>query len=113
MKTLEQIKEFVKGTAINTVYTPQDDYPFFFLGEESVGWGEYIDFNTFDPFYLLGFTENVYRIEVSQAYYKEHGYDVDGEITDIFHKSETLTEALDKVKALTPEIEITFYPNVS
>lgn len=107
MKTIQEIKDFIKGTVVHSVRTPGADYPFYFLGEESMGWAEYIDFSNFDPFFTLGFIENSHNIEVPDEVYEAHGgYGVDDDINSIFYSGKNLTEAFEAVKALDPAIVI-------
>ena len=63
MKTLAEIKSLVEGTVITEVYSDSLEYPYFFLGDECLGWAEYVDLSNFDIFELLGFKQETYRLE--------------------------------------------------
>ena len=105
-KTLEEITEFVAGTVIRELYEPEGDYPYYFLGEQSIGWGEYIDFSNFNPFELLGFKQVRYDIEVPEEYYDEHGYDIDSDISMEINRGDSFTDIINHIKALNPVITI-------
>jgi hypothetical protein len=63
MKTLAEIKNLVGDTVITEVYSDSLEYPYFFLGDECLGWAEYVDLSNFDIFELLGFKQETYRLE--------------------------------------------------
>lgn len=106
-KTLEEVQEFVAETVIRELHGTEDGYPHYFLGEEVLGWGEYIDFSNFNPFELLGFKRVRYDIQVSEDYYDEHGYGIDSEISMEIYRGVTFTDVIARVKALNPAITIT------
>lgn len=106
-KTLEEIQEFVADTVIRELHGTEDGYPHFFLGEEVLGWGEYIDFSNFNPFELLGFKRIRYDIEVAEDYYDEHGYSIDSQISMEIDRGDSFTDVMKLVKALSPAITVT------
>jgi hypothetical protein len=109
MATLEEIKQFVSGTVVNVLSTPVSDYPYYYLGEEPLGWAEYIDFSNFNPFELLGFTEVSYSVEVTGDWDEDLEDAIDNTIGD-----KPFSEALAAVKELSEKIRVSVYgENVS
>ena len=104
MATLEEIKQFVSGTVVNALSTPLSDYPYYFLGEESLGWAEYIDFSAFDPFEMLGFTMVSYSVEVDGDWDEDLEDAIDNTIGD-----KSFSEALAAIKELSPKIKVSVY----
>lgn len=71
MKTLTDIKNFTEGTVVTQICSEDFDYPFYFLGEDRLGWAEYVDLSNFNIFKLLGFTEEIYSVEDERDYDSE------------------------------------------
>lgn len=106
-KSLKDIKAFIEGTVVTVLQTPASEYPYYYLSGEYVGWAEYIDFSNFDPFEMLGFTEENAKVEVDEAYYDEHGYDeVDSAIEYAVQRAGTYEEAVAAVEAIGPFVKV-------
>ena len=102
MKTLADIKNFTEGTVITEVYSDDFEYSFYFLAGESLGWAEYVDLSNFDIFEMLGFTQEIYRIEDKRDY--------DPEATEMYSfvaEYSSLKELLDEVKTRPSDFKLT------
>lgn len=101
-RTLQEIEEFVSGNVVTELHVENNDYPYYYLGEASLGWAEYLDTNAFDPFELLGFTVKIIRIEV-----EDYDEELDSAISDIISKnSESLILTLAEIKELGSQVSV-------
>jgi len=101
MKTLADIKNFTEGIVITEIYSDDFEYSFYFLGDESLGWAEYVDLSSFEIFEMLGFTQEIYRIE--------DGRDYDPAATGLYSfvaKYSSLEELLTEVSADSSDFEL-------
>lgn len=104
MATLEEIKDFISGTVINVLNTPLSEVPYYYLGEEFIGWAEYTDFSAFDPFEILGFTEVQHNVSVQGDWDEDLEDAIDNTLGD-----KQLTEALAALRELSPKVRVTVH----
>ena len=112
MKTLAEIKSLVEGTVITEVYSDSLEYPYFFLGDECLGWAEYVDLSNFDIFELLGFKQETYRLEDGS----EDEDDDESETEDLFsflqNNSSSLKGLLEALAEKRPAV-VVFKPRTA
>lgn len=102
-KTLGDIKNLTKDTKIRKVFVNDDGYPYVFIGDEFLGWAEYSDFSSFDPFELLGFTVTCYNVD-TDAYVRNGGYE--WKVDDVLSEGHGFIDTLNAVDDLSPHLRV-------
>jgi hypothetical protein len=107
MKTLQELTKFNEGIVVHVVHLMESDYPYCFIGEEYVGWMEYIDHSNFDPFEILGFTVMNHRIDYDDDIESDKDVPEAWELeSEVLKDGVTFTEACKAFKAMHPAITI-------
>lgn len=102
--TLQDMRAFTAEAIGHAVHLPENEFPYYFFGEEYMGWGGGEAFENFNPFEVFGITVIHHFVEVDDE-------ELEKAVASAFHRAvffdkKPLFEAFKIVEAINPTIRI-------
>ena len=102
--TLQDMRAFTAEAVGHAVHLPDNEFPYYFFGEEYMGWGGGEAFENFDPFEVFGITVIHHVVEVEDEKLQEAAASTFYRV--VFFDKKPLFEAFKAVEAMDPTIRI-------
>lgn len=102
--TLQDMRSFTAEAIAHAVHLPENEFPYYFFGEEYMGWGGGEAFENFNPFEVFGITVIHHVVEVDDE-------ELQKTVASTFHRTVffekvPLFEAFKAIQAISPTIHI-------